>query len=245
MLFSSSSDSPTKINTKVNFSVPSDDETDHENDSKTTKEVDKSKLPPPYDPFSKKPAVEEPDDPKNLQEVFHKMRGDGLLNNAVKMFDGLSKDGLAHEALELFAQIKDKGLMPDVVAHTAVVEAYTNAGQTKEAVKVFLRMLTSGVAPNAYTYTVLIKGLAANPKFLGDAKKYVIEMMSKGMRPNASVYVAVFEAFVREQKEDEAREFLVQMRERGFVPDEKATREVMKDKRGPVFRSVISILFRK
>ncbi|EXB57577.1 hypothetical protein L484_022684 [Morus notabilis] len=245
-LFSSSSDAPKKINTKVNFSLPSDDETEDENDNKKApKDIDKSKLPPPYDPFSKKPAVEEPDDPKDLQEIFHKMSSDGLLNNAVKMFDGLSKDGLTHAALELFAQIKDKGEMPDVVAHTAVIEAYANAGQTKEALKVFLRMLASGVAPNTYTYAVLIKGLAANPKFLGDAKKHVLEMMSKGMRPNASVYAAVFEAFARERKEEEAREFLVQIRERGFVPVEKAVREAMKDKRGPVFRSVMSILFGK
>lgn len=98
--------------------------------------IDKSKLPPPYDPFSKKPAIEEPKDPKDLQEVFHKMRTEGLINNAVKMFDGLSKDGLTHEAMELFSQMNDKGNMPEVIAHTAVVEAYANAGQCKEALKV-------------------------------------------------------------------------------------------------------------
>ncbi|PON69541.1 Tetratricopeptide-like helical domain containing protein [Parasponia andersonii] len=248
----SSSEAPIpnkKINTKVNFSLSDsdDDDEDDRNDSgtKPSEAIDKSKLPPPYDPFNKKPVIEEPDDPRDLQEVFHKMRTDGLLNNAVKMFDGLSKDGLTHEALELFSQIKDKGNMPDVVAHTAVVEAYANAGQTKEALKVFLRMLAAGVAPNAYTYSVLVKGLAADPKFLGDAKKYVMEMMAKGMKPNAGTYAAVFEAFAREEKEEEAREFLEQMRDRGFVPDEKAVREVLSSKRGPVFRSVIHILFGK
>ncbi|KAF2300321.1 hypothetical protein GH714_011943 [Hevea brasiliensis] len=128
------------------------------------------------------------------------MRSEGLINNAVKMFDALSKDGLTHEALELFSQIKDKGHMPDVVAHTAVVEAYANAGQSKEALK--------------------------------------------GMRPNAATYTAVFEAYAKEQKEDQAREFLQQMKQKGFVPDEKAVREVL-DKRGQVFRTVVNILFNK
>ncbi|XP_044483747.1 pentatricopeptide repeat-containing protein At4g38150-like [Mangifera indica] len=244
--FCSSSDQPTTkktFNTKVNFSLPSDSEQD-EDDYETTKTIPKTKLPPPYDPFDKKPAIEESDDPKNLQEIFHKMRTEGLTNNAVKMFDALSKDGLTHEALELFSQIKDKGHMPDVVAHTAVVEAYMNAGQSKEGVKVFLRMLACGVAPNAYTYSVLIKGLAGDAR-LDDTQKYLMEMMAKGMRPNAGIYTAVFEAFVREKKVEEGKEFLEQMKKKGFVADEKAVREVLNSKRDPVFRGVMDILFGK
>ncbi|KAI6684461.1 hypothetical protein NL676_030374 [Syzygium grande] len=207
--------------------------------------ADEARLPPPYDPFSKKPVVEEPEDPKNLQEIFHKMRSEGLNDYAVKMFDALSKDGRTHEALELFGQIKDKGHMPDVVAHTAVIEAYCNAGgQSKEALKVFMRMLASGVAPNAYTYAVLVKGLAGDGR-LADVKKYVMEMMGKGMMPVAATYAAVFEAFAKDQKEEEAREFLEAMKGKGFVPDEKGVREVIGSKRGPVFRSVMSILFGK
>ncbi|GAV90553.1 PPR domain-containing protein/PPR_1 domain-containing protein/PPR_2 domain-containing protein [Cephalotus follicularis] len=231
--------------TKVNFSLPSksDSEEGGRRNNINQQKLDNTKLPPPYDPFNKKLLIDEPDDPKDLQKIFHNMRAtDGLVNHAVKMFDGLSKDGLTHEALELFAQIKDKGHMPDVVAHTAVIEAYANAGRGKEALKVYMRMLASGVAPNAYTYSVLIRGLAGDA-ILGDAKRYVIEMMGKGMRPNAGTYTAVFEAFAREQKVDEAREFVEQMKGKGFVPDEKAVREVLGNKRGQVVTSVINILF--
>lgn len=107
-----------------------------------------------------------------------------------------------------------------------------------------MRMLASGVAPNAYTYAVLVKGLAGNGR-LADAKKYVMEMMSKGMMPAAATYAAVFEAFAKDQKEEEAREFLEAMKGKGFVPNEKDVREVIGSKRGPVFRSVMSILFGK
>ncbi|XP_030540678.1 pentatricopeptide repeat-containing protein At4g38150-like [Rhodamnia argentea] len=214
-------------------------------DATTSTPDGNANLPPPYDPFSKKPVVEEPEDPKNLQEIFHKMRAEGLTDYAVKMFDALSKDGRTHEALELFGQIKDKGHMPDVVAHTAVIEAYCNAGgQSKEALKVFMRMLASGVAPNAYTYAVLVKGLAGDGR-LADAKKYVMEMMSKGMMPAAATYAAVFEAFAKDQKEEEARELLEAMKGKGFVPDEMGVGEVIASKRGPVFKSVMSILFGK
>lgn len=234
------------IDTKINFSL-SDSDSDDENTPTTTKPTEISKnLPPPYDPFSKKPAIEEPEDPKDLQQIFHKMRtGDGLFNHAVKMFDALSQQGLTHEALELFGQIKDKNQMPDVVANTAIIEAYANAGQPKEALKAYMRMLASGVCPNAYTYTVLVKGLASDAKFLKDAKKYLLEMMEKGMRPNAETYGAVFEGLVTEEKIDEAEKLLEEMKGKGFVPDENAVREVLSNKRGPVFRTVINILFGK
>ncbi|KAK4273349.1 hypothetical protein QN277_021769 [Acacia crassicarpa] len=248
-LFCSSEANPAKkkVDTKVNFSLSdSDSEDENEDDSKNAhKETNRNKkLPPPYDPFNKKPAIEEPKDPKDLQEIFHNMRsGDGLLNHAVKMFDALSKDGLTHEALALFGQIKDKGQMPDVVAHTAIIEAYANAAQPKEALKVYMRMLASGVSPNAYTYTVLIKGLTSDSKFFGDAKKYLLEMMEKGMTPNAATYTAVFEALARDYKAEEATEFLKQMKAKGFVADEKAVRELLSSNRGPIFRTVLSILF--
>lgn len=233
----------------VNFSLPSDSDSDSEIVAKkaTTKEFDKSKLPPPYNPFDKKPAIEEPDDPKNLQEVFAKIREDGLMNSAVKMFDGLSQDGLTHEALELFSQIKDKGQMPDVVAHTAVIEAYVNAGQPKEAHKVYLRMLASGVLPNAYTYRVVIKGLAesGDVKMVKEAKKYVEEMVDRGMRPNAVTCVMVFEGLTKVGSEDEGRGMLDMLKEKGAAPAEDETRVALKNKRGPVYRKFVSVLYGK
>ncbi|QCE07193.1 pentatricopeptide repeat-containing protein At4g38150-like [Vigna unguiculata] len=232
----------TPVDTKLNFSLSdSDSESDDQNNN-THKE--NRVLPPPYDPFSKKPAIEDPKDPKDLQQIFHDMRsGDGLLNHAVKMFDALSKEGLTHEALELFAQIKDKGHMPDVVAHTAILEAYANAAQPKEAHKVYMRMLASGVSPNAYTYAVLVTALAADAKFVKDASKYLLEMMDKGMKPNAKTYTSVFEGLLKEERLDEATRLLEQMKAKGFVPDEKAVREVVSNKRGQVFRNLINLLF--
>ncbi|WOL15953.1 hypothetical protein Cni_G24735 [Canna indica] len=234
-------------NTTASFDW-SDDEGDHaDGEMKTrtkTKEIDKSELPPPYDPFSKKPVVEEPRDPSDLQEIFHKMRTEGLTNYAIKMFDALSKDGLTHEALQLFAVIKDKGTMPDVVAHTAVLEAYANAGgHSKEAMRTYERMLASGVSPNAYTFAVLVKGLAKDGR-LPEARKYLLEMMGKGIRPNAGTYLAVFEAYHREQKMDDARALLEEMRGKGFEPDEKVVRENL-GKRGQVFRGIMDLLFGK
>ncbi|CAL9095050.1 unnamed protein product [Musa textilis] len=222
----------------------SDDEDGGDKVKTKAKKIDKSRLPPPYDPFNKKPVVEEPRDPSDLQEIFHRIRTEGLTNHAIKMFDALSKDGLSHEALQLIAIIKDKGTMPDVVAHTAVLEAYANAGgHAKEAIRIYERMLAFGVSPNAYTFAVFIKGLAKDGR-LPESRKYLLEMMGRGMRPNAGTYIAVFEAYLREQRVDNARALLEEMREKGFVPDENAVRETI-GKRGQVNRGIMNLLFGK
>lgn len=105
-------------------------------------------------------------------------------------------------------------------------------------------MLASGVEPNAYTYAVLVKGLAGDGK-LPEVKKYVMEMIGKEMVPNPGTCMAVFEAFVREGQGEEGREFLAEMKRGGFVPDEKGVREVLGNRRGPVVRGVMNILFGK
>ncbi|KAG9144653.1 hypothetical protein Leryth_020943 [Lithospermum erythrorhizon] len=252
--FCSSSNNPIKRNTLVNYSL-SDSESDSDSDPKkstqkttTNKEVYRSRLLPPYDPFNNKNnVIEEPHDPNNLQEVFHHIRSDGLFKNAVKMFDGLSKEGLTHEALELFGVIKDKGQMPEVVAHTAVMEAYVNAGQFKEVHKAYLRMLASGVLPNAYTYGVVIKGLmgSGDEKIVKEGRKIVEEMVRRGMKPNAGVCVGVYEGMVRVGKEEEGVEVLEMVKSKGVVPEEDMVMEILKGKRGKVYRDIMSILYGK
>jgi pentatricopeptide repeat protein len=202
-------------------------------------------LPPPYDPFSKKPVVADPADPTNLQEIFHRMRTEGLTDYAIKMFDGLSKDGLTHEALALFSVIKDKGAMPDVVAHTAVLEAYANAGpgHWRDTVRTYNRMLSTGVAPNAYTLAVLVKGLGASDR-CAEAGKYLLDMLDRGMRPNVATCLAAFEAHVRMEKVEEGKLLLEEMKKKGFTLDEEAVRSSTV-KRGHVFRGVINLLFGK
>ncbi|EPS63263.1 hypothetical protein M569_11524 [Genlisea aurea] len=231
-----------KLDSKlVNFSLPSSDsEEDSDSEKAAPREIDKSKLPPPYNPFDKKPLppynpfeVSGSGDPKNLPQVFARLRDDGLMSSAVKMFDGLSREGLTHEALELFSQIKDKAQMPDVVAHTAVIEAYADAGEAKEAHKAYLRMLSGGVLPNAYTYKVIIKALAesGDPKMVKEADKYAAEMAGKGMKPNAETCLIVLEALMEVGMEKEAMALIELLKERKAEPEEDQMKEALKKKK--------------
>uniref|UniRef100_A0A0D6R3J0 Pentacotripeptide-repeat region of PRORP domain-containing protein n=1 Tax=Araucaria cunninghamii TaxID=56994 RepID=A0A0D6R3J0_ARACU len=220
-----------------------DDEEEEEKKKKelATKPRDPKQHKPLFDPFNKKPVIEEPEDPTNLQEIFHNMKEDNLVQQAVKMFDGLSKDGYTQEAMKLFGVLKDKAKMPDIVAHTAVVEAYCKAGKIKDGLKCFMRMQASGIKPNSYSYSVLIHGLC-QAGMLEEAGKYMLDMLSNGWNPNAATYVTLVDSYLRAKKENEMQQLLVKLKGKGFVADDKAAREHMK-KMGRFNRGVMDVLF--
>ncbi|GLJ19177.1 hypothetical protein SUGI_0344430 [Cryptomeria japonica] len=229
-------------------SEPDEDEEEEERKKKeaaaaaaAAKPKDASQIKPFYDPFNKKPAIEEPEDPTNLPEIFHKMKEDNFVQQAAKMFDALSQDGYMAEAMSLFGVMKDNSKMPDVVSHTAIIEAYCKAGRIKEGLKSYMRMQASGVRPNSYTYTVLIQGLC-QAKMLEDAGKYTLEMLSNGWNPNAAVYVTVVDSYLRAKKENELQQLLVKLKDKGFVADDKEARKHMK-KMGRFNRGVMDALF--
>lgn len=181
---------------------------------------------------------------KDVQEVIHGIYLNGFDKELGKMFLAMVEDGNVDEAMELF----QSHINPMVIVHTAVIEAYITGGKTKEALRTYLDMLAAGLAPVSYTYSVLIKGLAADPNFFGDAKKYLIEMMDKGMHPGAATYTAVFKGFAREDNkatEEEGKKFLEVMMAMGFVPDAKAMKEVLKGTPTSLIGRVMNIIFFK
>lgn len=136
------------------------------------------------------------------------------------MFEALIQDGLTKEAMELRASILDTGKIPLVVFFTFGIGCPSSVvGETQAAINAFLQMLSHGVTHNAYTYSILIKTLAKDPDFIGDAKKYLLEMVNKGMRPNVDTYKSVVEAFAREEKMEECWELMKQMKAKGIVLD--------------------------
>ncbi|KAM5560819.1 pentatricopeptide repeat-containing protein [Rosa sericea] len=232
-----------------NFEDYSDDD-DDDVVKKCTKDFDWSKYPPEsYVPFSKKQVIEDdPENPKNLEQKFDTMRRTGaLVSTVTRMLNMLRNDGFLSQAEEIRTALEVDHNLPEVVTHTGVIEIYGRHDEAKHALKVFLRMLSLGVSPNAYTYSVLIKALAKDSNFLGDAKKYLLEMMDKGMQPNARTYTPVFKAFARLEQDNvkKGKEFLMEMEAMGFRANKKAVMEVLKDRKGPVIKTVIKILFGK
>ncbi|KAL6197404.1 hypothetical protein ACLB2K_033013 [Fragaria x ananassa] len=150
--------------------------------------------------------------------------------------------------MELCSRTVEMGMQPMVVIHTWVIEAYLKFGKTKGALEAYWGMLAAGVAPNSYTYTVLVKGLTADPNIFGEAKKCLLEMMEKGLRPNAATYTAVIESFAKQgdkASEEECKELVEVMISKGFVPNAKTMMEVLKGRPKPVIRKIMNIVLSK
>ncbi|KAL6184595.1 hypothetical protein ACLB2K_045996 [Fragaria x ananassa] len=133
-------------------------------------------------------AYQEPVEEANkfLEQIKDKgfIPENAVLQNNRDVLTKALQDGNDIEAIMFASPIQRTLTEPSVLFHTIVIEAYLKFGKIKGALEAYVAMLLAGVAPNSYTYTVLIKGLAADPEFFGDAKMYLLEMMDKGKRPN-------------------------------------------------------------
>ncbi|KAK9933550.1 hypothetical protein M0R45_020744 [Rubus argutus] len=181
-----------------------------------------------------------------MQRIFRDWRIHGIQKQAENVFHALVAHGNHDEARELYVkQFSERCGHHMVVMYTCAMEAYINAGKTKGALEVYQHMLAAEYAPCSYTYAVLIKALAADPSFFGDAKKYFLEMMDNGMRPNAATYTAVLEGFARQEDKaaaEEGKEFVEVMMRKGIVLDAKAVRKVLRGRPEPLVTRVMDII---
>ncbi|KAM1720336.1 hypothetical protein ACFX12_022024 [Malus domestica] len=186
---------------------------------------------------------------EETRKTFYRWRTDAAISmkQIMDMVEGMLVDGFKDEVKELFEPFFDIGVLPAIVTHTAVIEAYATAGKIKGAFEAYKHMSAVGIMPNCYTYSVFIKALATDPNFFGDAKKYWLEMMEKRMHPNAATYTAVFGGFARQgdRAVEDRSEFLRVMKSKGFVPDEEAVGEVLKGRTGEAVSCIMNILFGK
>ncbi|XP_062028395.1 pentatricopeptide repeat-containing protein At4g11690-like [Rosa rugosa] len=139
---------------------------------------------------------------KDLRKVFCKWRIRGLKKEALRMFHALVDDGDVDEVKEIVRPILETGVESMVAIYTSIIKAYLNAGKTKGALEAYRGMLAAG-------------------------------MMDKGKRPNVATYTAVIEAFARQEDkaaEEEGKDLVWVMMSKGFVPNAKAMREVLKER---------------
>uniref|UniRef100_A0A7N0T294 Pentatricopeptide repeat-containing protein n=1 Tax=Kalanchoe fedtschenkoi TaxID=63787 RepID=A0A7N0T294_KALFE len=169
--------------------------------------------------------------PEDADEIFKKMKENGLIPNAVAMLDGLCKDGLVQEAMKLFKLMREKGQIPEVVIYTAVVEGFCKSHKFDDAKRIFRKMQSNGIVPNAYTYTVLIQGFLRCSK-VDDSIEFCLEMLEAGHSPNLVTFVGLVNGVANDRGVEEAQKVINSLREKGYFVDEKAVRNYL-DKNAP------------
>ncbi|KAE8695558.1 Pentatricopeptide repeat-containing protein [Hibiscus syriacus] len=152
----------------------------------------REKLPSDSEAINRKEHEEKVSPPQDADEIFKKMKENGLISNAVAMLDGLCKDGLIQEAMKLFGLMREKGTIPEVVIYTAVVDGFCKAHKLDDAKRIFRKMLSKGVVPNVFSYSVLIQGLY-KCNHLDDAIVFCLEMLDAGHSLNVITFVGLVE----------------------------------------------------
>lgn len=192
-------------------------------------------------PEAKPISLETP--PEDADEIFKKMKENGLISNAVAMLDGLCKDGLVQEAMKLFGSMREKRTMPEVVIYTAVVEGFCKAAKFDDAKRIFRKMQNNGIVPNAFSYKVLIQGLCQGKK-LEESVEFFMEMLDAGHQPSAATTISLVDEFIKEKGVEEADNFVKKLLGRGLILDDKAIREHL-NKKGPLSPLIWEAFFGK
>lgn len=77
--------------------------------------------------------------------------------DALMLITAYGKQGDFIKAERVFSYINEKGYLPSVISHTALMEAYGKGGQCNTAEALFRRMQSSGPEPSAITYQLMLK----------------------------------------------------------------------------------------
>ncbi|KAK8698728.1 hypothetical protein V6N13_114837 [Hibiscus sabdariffa] len=203
----------------------------------------REKLPSDSEGIRRKEHEEKVSPPQDADEIFKKMKENGLIPNAVAMLDGLCKDGLIQEAMKLFGLMREKGTIPEVVIYTAVVDGFSKAHKLDDAKRIFRKMQSKGVVPNAFSYTVLIQGLY-KCNHLDDAIEFCLEMLDAGHSPNVTTFVGLVEGLCKEKGVEEAEKVVGTLKQKGFLVNDKAVRQFL-DKKAPFSPLVWEAIFGK
>lgn len=88
-----------------------------------------------------------PGGPADLPEVFDKVMNscEGFCRSFIRMYDNLKTDG-CKDLVQEITEVGKKAVIPIVV--TGIIEEYSDAGRTIDALVVYLTLLVSKCAPN-------------------------------------------------------------------------------------------------
>ncbi|GLT39102.1 hypothetical protein SLA2020_133090 [Shorea laevis] len=102
-------------------------------------------------------------------------------------------------------------------SYNIVMHLYVQMSKNFEAVEVFHRMINEGAIPNCRTYTVIIEHLISLGKL--DSAREVFSMMPlMRIKQTLKQFSVLVEAFIGAERFDEAKSFLIEMKDDGKFP---------------------------
>ncbi|KAJ7953234.1 Pentatricopeptide repeat-containing protein [Quillaja saponaria] len=148
-------------------------------------------------------------------EVLERVESKGGLpdvlayNTLIKGFCGLRK---VKVGLHFFKEMENKGCLPNVDTYNILISGFCESGMLDLALDLFNDMKTDGIKWNFITYDTIIRGLCSGGRTEDGFKILVLMEDSKeGSGGRASPYNSVLYGLYKENRIDDALEFLTNM----------------------------------
>ncbi|CAN4110628.1 unnamed protein product [Withania somnifera] len=156
-------------------------------------------------------------------------RAQGLLRNLM-LLDGLSpgvvtytslisgycKLGRMDEAINMMDEMITYGISPNLVTFNILINGFGKRGDMLSAIKMYGRMCSVGYPPDVVTFTSLIDGYCRTGE-LDQGLKIWDEMNTKHLSPNLYTFSVLIHALSKENRLNEARELLRQLKLRDDI----------------------------
>ncbi|KHN45235.1 Putative pentatricopeptide repeat-containing protein [Glycine soja] len=119
---------------------------------------------------------------KGLCDIFRLEEAMGLMEKMDEvevLANSVIQCGNVRAAMGLYTEMVIKGIVPDVVTYTALIDGHCKVGNTKEAFRLHKEMLDAGLSPNMFTVSCVIDGLLKDGR-TNDAIKMFLEKTGAG-----------------------------------------------------------------
>ncbi|KAI8543201.1 hypothetical protein RHMOL_Rhmol08G0199500 [Rhododendron molle] len=130
-------------------------------------------------------------------------------------------------AEELLEIMEERGVHPDVVTHTGLMEGYCLQGQMDKAMRLLNTMAERGVHPYSFCYNTLINGYCHSMK-LDEAMHLFREMPLQGLERDIITFRIILQGLVQIGNCKAAEEILNEMQTTDLVPDIKTSGLLLK-----------------
>jgi len=126
-----------------------------------------------------------------------------------------------HECERVLNELCDRGIAPNLISYSTVLQAYANEGLAPEAERMLSTLRQRGLRPSIMTYTTLLSAYCHEPQppnALERVNEIIDELRADGLQADEAVAVAAGRAFTLANDPDGLLQLIDRLTQSGFRP---------------------------